>query len=246
MRIRFHVIDGSLVEVFDIAQIQRATAVLIPLKLGYGRFRRLWSVESNHAGTTRPAARLVLDFSLLDLANGGEEFDQVIIACRPRELDSRHQSHGLTTHQKLCELTLRTAGSGVVGKWVGRDRSSGCRVKAASWASSKPATTAERKAATAAAEATTTKAAAAAAAASTAVASTHAAAVSATRWESHAGTSVAVFSHLEQSSLPVVSIKLLDSVSGVIRAFEDDDARALRSAVGADMNIGTDDSSDAC
>lgn len=72
--------------VLDVAQTQRAAAVLVALELGNRGLGGVGGVEPDHAAATGPAAGLVLDLSLLDLANGREEFNQIVIARRPRKL----------------------------------------------------------------------------------------------------------------------------------------------------------------
>lgn len=86
MGIRRHVVGTALVEVLDKAEVQGTTTVLVSLELGDGRLSSLRTIEANHAGSSRPATGLVLNLSLLNLADGGEELDQVVIAGRPWEL----------------------------------------------------------------------------------------------------------------------------------------------------------------
>lgn len=46
------------------------------------------SIKLNNTSTAGAAVRLILDFSAVNLANGGEQIDQVLIASRPRQLGS--------------------------------------------------------------------------------------------------------------------------------------------------------------
>lgn len=57
-----------------------------------------------------------------------------------------------------------------------------------------------------------------------------------------ASTSVAILTDFEQTALPVVAVELLDGVLRVIRIVEDDDAGALRMAVGSHVNVGAEES----
>jgi hypothetical protein len=88
------------------AETERTTAVLVPGELGCERLasscgfhdgcqqrtdcglRILGSVELNNAGSARAAISLVLDLCLLHRADGGEEVDEILIACGPRKLTS--------------------------------------------------------------------------------------------------------------------------------------------------------------
>jgi hypothetical protein len=51
----------------------------------------------------------------------------------------------------------------------------------------------------------------------------------------------AIFSDFENTSVPVVSVKLLDGDLGIIGVVESDDTRALHATVRGDMNVSTDD-----
>lgn len=107
MRISFHgfTATGLVVHIFDEAQVERASTVLISLKLGDGGLGSLSSVEFNHATTTRTAARLVLDLCLFNLADGGEELDEIVIASGPGELVYPSACFFV---QFSVQLTLRT------------------------------------------------------------------------------------------------------------------------------------------
>lgn len=51
----------------------------------------------------------------------------------------------------------------------------------------------------------------------------------------------AIFSDFEDTSVPVVSVKLLDGDLGIIGVVESDDTRALHATVRGDVNVSTDD-----
>jgi len=85
MRVRVHVVT-TRVDVLDKAEAKRPSAVLIALKLGNSSFGCVGIVKADDSATTRSTARLVLDLGLLDLANRGEELDEIFIASGPREL----------------------------------------------------------------------------------------------------------------------------------------------------------------
>ncbi len=78
--------------IFDEAQTKRATTVLVTRELFDSSLRVLSSVEANNASASGSAIGLVLDFGLLDLSDGGEELDQVLVACGPRKLLKRQQT----------------------------------------------------------------------------------------------------------------------------------------------------------
>lgn len=72
--------------VSDVAEPQLAAAVLVALKLGDGRVGRFSGIETDDTSATRAATRLVLDLRLFDISNGTKEFNQVLVASRPRKL----------------------------------------------------------------------------------------------------------------------------------------------------------------
>lgn len=75
-----HGIPTARLKVANIAQAKLAAAVLVALELGNRSIGGLGGVEANDTSTTRAAARLVLDLSLLDLSNCTEKFDQIFVA----------------------------------------------------------------------------------------------------------------------------------------------------------------------
>lgn len=81
-----HAVTTALGEVLDVAESKLATTILVSLELGDGSIGGLGSIESHDTGTSGAAAWLVLDFGLLDLSDGSEELDQVLIAGGPRKL----------------------------------------------------------------------------------------------------------------------------------------------------------------
>lgn len=84
--IGIHAVSGSRRDILDVAQAERPTAVLITLKLGDGGLGRVGTVEADHTAAARPTARLVLDLGLLNLTNGGEEFNKIVVARGPGKL----------------------------------------------------------------------------------------------------------------------------------------------------------------
>lgn len=63
------------------------------------------SVELDNASATGTAIGLVLDLRTLDLADGGEEFDEIFVAGRPGKLKKKSASQ---RSLRLHRLTLRT------------------------------------------------------------------------------------------------------------------------------------------
>ena len=86
MRVGIHAVAAARSKILDVAQAKRATAILIALELGNSSLGSVGAVEANDTAAARPTAWLILDLSLLDLADGGEEFDQIVVARGPREL----------------------------------------------------------------------------------------------------------------------------------------------------------------
>lgn len=93
MGIGVHAVTAARRDILDVAQAERAAAILVALELGDGGLGGVRAVEADHAAAARPAARLVLDLRLLDLADGGEELDQILVARRPGELVKGQSSH---------------------------------------------------------------------------------------------------------------------------------------------------------
>lgn len=84
--IRLHAVGAAWRPVLDEAEAQGSVAVLVSLELGNGRLRRVRVVETDYTRASGAAAGFVLDFSLLDLADGREQLDKVFIASGPRQL----------------------------------------------------------------------------------------------------------------------------------------------------------------
>lgn len=74
------------VEVFDEAKTERTTSVLITSEFCNGSLGIVTVVELNDSGTFRAAVWFVLDLRLLNLADGLEQLDQVIITSGPGQL----------------------------------------------------------------------------------------------------------------------------------------------------------------
>ncbi len=100
MGIRIHAVTSARVEVLDVAQAEGAAAILVALELGDRRLGGICAVETDNTAALGPADRLILDLGLLDLADSGEEFNQIVVAGRPREL--RNQKS-----QPMAELGRR-------------------------------------------------------------------------------------------------------------------------------------------
>lgn len=79
MRISLHGIAAGLVQILDETEIERSAAVLISLELGDCSVRRVSRVKSDNSGAAGTADRLILDFSLLNLANGSKQLNQVFV-----------------------------------------------------------------------------------------------------------------------------------------------------------------------
>ncbi len=86
MGVGIHAVTAARDDILDVVQAERATAVLVVLELGDRGLGGVGAVEADHAAAARPAARFVLNLGLLDLADGGEELDKILVACRPGQL----------------------------------------------------------------------------------------------------------------------------------------------------------------
>lgn len=85
--IRVHaVVTAAWLEVPYEAETKGTTAVLVALELGDGSVRGISTVEPNDTGAAGSPTRLILDLGLLDLTDGGEQIDQILVTRGPREL----------------------------------------------------------------------------------------------------------------------------------------------------------------
>lgn len=81
VRIGFHAVAAArLVQIFDEAQVQWSSTILVALELCDCRLGGVNRVKTDNTAASRSAAGFILNLSLLDLANGGEQFNQVIVA----------------------------------------------------------------------------------------------------------------------------------------------------------------------
>ena len=81
-----HRITAARSLILDEGQAKRTTPVLVSRELLNGSIGVLGSIESNNTSSAGSAIWLVLDLGLLDLANGGEELNEIFVAGRPRKL----------------------------------------------------------------------------------------------------------------------------------------------------------------
>ena len=76
VRIGVHAVTAaSRSKVFDVAEAQRAPAVLVCLEFGNSRVGGLGSIETNDSTPSGAAAGLVLYLSLLDFSDSAEQLD---------------------------------------------------------------------------------------------------------------------------------------------------------------------------
>ena len=75
-----HRITTSNIRVLDVSQTKRTTSVLIARELLNRGISTFSSVEPDDASAARTSVRLVLDFSLFDLADSREELYKILIA----------------------------------------------------------------------------------------------------------------------------------------------------------------------
>lgn len=113
MGIRVHAVAAARGDVFDKAETERASAVLVSLELRNGRVGCFGRIETNNTSTTGPAAGLVLNLGLLNLANGSEQLDEIFVAGRPGKLTkllayAEGKARGSQVLEEEEILTLRT------------------------------------------------------------------------------------------------------------------------------------------
>lgn len=72
--------------VLDEAETEWASTVLVTGELGDGSLGVLNSVEANDTGSAGTSVWLVLNLGLLDLSDGGEELDEILVAGGPWKL----------------------------------------------------------------------------------------------------------------------------------------------------------------
>lgn len=70
-------------------------------------FRVFGSIEAHDTGTPRAAIGLILDLGTIDFANRGKQLDKVLVASRPRQLESSNQLCFIEGEGTIG-LTLRT------------------------------------------------------------------------------------------------------------------------------------------
>lgn len=81
-----HDVGASGGLVLDEAKAKRAAAVLVSRELGNGSIRVVDGVEADNTSAARTSIGLILNLSLLNLADRGEELNEILIAGRPRQL----------------------------------------------------------------------------------------------------------------------------------------------------------------
>ena len=92
--------------ILDEAQAKWAATILVTGEFFDGSLCVFCSVEANNTSAPGSAVRLVLNFGLLDLSDGGEELDQILVACGPRKLLMHQRNVQSSVLRRM--LTLRT------------------------------------------------------------------------------------------------------------------------------------------
>jgi hypothetical protein len=82
-----HGVSTSRGLVLDEAQAKRAATVLVSRELGDGSIRVVDGVEANNTSAARTSIGLILNLGLLNLADCGEELNEILIAGRPGQLE---------------------------------------------------------------------------------------------------------------------------------------------------------------
>lgn len=87
MRVGIHTVAAATrSSIFDEAEAERSSAVLVALELGNGSVGSLCRVETNHARAPGSTAWLILNLGLLDLADRAKELDKILVRSGPRQL----------------------------------------------------------------------------------------------------------------------------------------------------------------
>lgn len=217
---------------------------------GYQRtdrgLRSLGAIEFDNTSATRTAVGLVLDLGTLDLADSGEEVNQILIAGRPRKLQSvrtsfRQSDKTPSTYVANVDSSALLAARGSkVGEGVRWDGSSSL-VKAGA-AISRATTEATAATETRATKTTTTAEAATATKTRTTKATTATETAATGTSVAWVVSSEAILADLQGTALPLVSVELGDSVAGIIRVLESHNTGSLGTAGGVGVNIGANNS----
>lgn len=86
--IGLHGVTAARLDVPDVAETQLTSAVLVALELRDRSVGGFGSIESDDTSASGAAAWFVLNFRLLDVSDGAEELDKVLIARRPWKLNN--------------------------------------------------------------------------------------------------------------------------------------------------------------
>lgn len=106
-----HAVTPTWCEIFDVAEPELAATILVSLELGDSSIGGLGSIEAHDTGASGASARFVLDLGLLNLSNGPEEFDQVLVTGRPwklRKVSAVHADEMMIFARLRDKLTFRT------------------------------------------------------------------------------------------------------------------------------------------
>jgi hypothetical protein len=188
-------------------------------------------LELDDTSSTRAAVRLVLNLSALDLADSGEELDEILVTGWPWQVADVDGVAGLSTRSsEICE--------GVGWVWTSRLEpwATGARSTTIASSTSSKASTSTEASPKAAAGTETSSATEATCEASTSTETT--ATAKATR-----STSEAIFADLEVSALPLIAVELVNGVSRIVYGLESYYARALGTTIGGHVDIGAEDRS---
>jgi hypothetical protein len=243
--------SAGLVGVLHVGEAEGTAAVHVLLELRDRSGGIILRTELDHTGAARATVGLVLDFGTLDLADSGEQLDQVLVAGAPGEVAD--VDDGRRVHTRGGEVGERVRGSSGSGR--GSAVTSSAR-RRATVTTARGTVTALRAAVTATAVATSesattskawartepTTASKASIEASTTIAASEAAATTEASTAAEASSaSKAVFTDLEETAGPVVAVELLNGVLSVFRSLEGDNTRALGSSIRSHVNVGADD-----
>lgn len=234
-----HGVSAGL-EVSDKAQPELAPTVLIALELGNSCVRRIGRIKANDARASGATAGLVLNFRLLHVANRAEKFNQVLVAGGPRQLNNVlsaciiYNMVGGTHVANEDNLASFAISSRKIGECIGSHRRVLSAAESGSTSNRSSRTTATVAATTKAATASETAATAKAAttAEPSAEAATAAKAATTAKTTTH-GVGESVNANLEDTTVPVVAIELLNGVASIVRGLVYNDAGTLRAPIGS-------------
>ena len=102
---------AALTTVLDIGEAERTTTVLVACEFGDGSLGVRLRAELHNTRACRATVRLVLDLGALDLADGGEELNKILVAGAPWQLNNVSVGTGYAVGPVHLRCGRRSPGS---------------------------------------------------------------------------------------------------------------------------------------